>query len=230
MSLWSDLSVPSTPESRKRSMDCPDASSSSPKIRRTTDDPQRTRPPTLPVSRAATFPTTKSKGMYPSLVEESDSRMIPANSLSPQIGNPSTSFASTSKETPSHSAPSSFPSIQFPETLDPVVVAQDSSDSSTSSEIAKNFSFIDVKGDDSRYSLIAHDLRTQRLMDAKHISRGAQFEIARGVSQGNWQWTDVTEEKIGLLQGSNADSAWKVAHVMRSRNLSSAPKGNMELW
>jgi hypothetical protein len=93
------------------------------------------------------------------------------------------------------------------------------------------FNFLDTaQGDDLPYHFIAHDHTKQAIMDAKHLSRGVQFEIARGVSQGNWDWSDVTPKKLGLLEGTNADAAWKVAHVMQSRNLSSVPHGNMELW
>jgi RNA-dependent RNA polymerase len=208
-SIWSDVSAPS---SRKRSIEYPDASapSTSPKIRRTTEGPQRAGPPTI--SRAATFPTIKPQSMYPPLDEESVFRVISekpatAKSPSPQTSGPAMPYASSSK-TSSVTTPPSVISKSLPSTPAVILNPRDSSSDSISCEISKHFNFVNVA--QSTFYLIAHDGNIQKLMDDKRLSRGVQFEIARGESQGIWQWRDVTPEKLHLLGGSNAESAWKV--------------------
>jgi hypothetical protein len=61
--------------------------------------------------------------------------------------------------------------------------------------------------------LIAHDARIQALLDKKEISWGVQFELARGVTTGQWTW-DAVESKIGELTGRNVDAAYRVRNVM----------------
>ena len=51
-------------------------------------------------------------------------------------------------------------------------------------------------------------------MDIRQLSWGVQFEIARGVSQGIWQWADVTPIKLDHLKGTNAEAASRVRGVI----------------
>ncbi|PFH49062.1 hypothetical protein AMATHDRAFT_64002 [Amanita thiersii Skay4041] len=76
--------------------------------------------------------------------------------------------------------------------------------------------------------IIAYDKNVQKLMDEMHISWGVQYELARGVTADAWNWSDVTREKLEELKGSNAESAYRVANVMRNRTLNK--KMNLSIW
>lgn len=105
----------------------------------------------------------------------------------------------------------------------PVALSSDSS--------APDFSFFDKsEGEDLPVCIIAHDRDAQSLMDSMHISWGVQWEIARGVSRDAWNWSDLTPGQLNLMEGSNADAAWKVYHVMNTGQVPSATPGNLELW
>ncbi|KAI5121840.1 hypothetical protein M0805_003273 [Coniferiporia weirii] len=67
---------------------------------------------------------------------------------------------------------------------------------------------------DSEPFIIAHDNQAQALLDKHCIHKGIQFEIARGVTQQWWTWSDITEEKVLQLKGSNAEKAGKVGDVV----------------
>jgi hypothetical protein len=217
MNSTSASSVPVLPRSLERSIDYPDASPSDlspatpPKIRRTTEGPQR-------ISRAAT---------YPSLDEESgfwvsSGKHTNCAPLQPQ--------ASGSSLIPNASKPKthSIPSTPLPSPTPYVSPSRaQTQDALISSE---TFDEIFDFPDNLPTHVIVHDCNIQAIMDAKRLSRGVQFEIARGISQGKWHWPDVTPERLHLLEGSNADSAWKVTHVMQSRELPSVPQGNFNLW
>ncbi|THH11616.1 hypothetical protein EW145_g546 [Phellinidium pouzarii] len=66
--------------------------------------------------------------------------------------------------------------------------------------------------------IIAHDKQVQALFDKYVISKGVQFEIARGVTQHWWTWSDITEDKIRQLTGSNAEKAGKVMNIIGTGN------------
>ncbi|KAG6380657.1 RNA dependent RNA polymerase-domain-containing protein [Boletus reticuloceps] len=76
--------------------------------------------------------------------------------------------------------------------------------------------------------LIAHDATAQRLMDANHLTWGTTYEIARGVTKGQWTWSAVTREKIQKLCGSNACAAHQVAAVMQDREVPRVAEA--EVW
>ncbi|KAF8131526.1 RNA dependent RNA polymerase-domain-containing protein [Boletus edulis] len=76
--------------------------------------------------------------------------------------------------------------------------------------------------------LIAHDATAQRLMDANHLTWGTTYEIARGVTKGQWTWSEVTREKIQKLRGSNACAAHQVAAVMQDREVPRVAEA--EVW
>ena len=87
-----------------------------------------------------------------------------------------------------------------------------------------------VAGGDLPFCIVAHDDEVQNLMDARHICLGAQWDIARGVSNGLWKWSDVTSSKLDLLRGSNVEAAWKVSSIMRSQIVPQVVQGNLEIW
>lgn len=62
--------------------------------------------------------------------------------------------------------------------------------------------------------IIAHDQHVQSLMDKYRIAKGVQLEIARGITQNTWRWTDVTEKRIQQLVGSHKENIGKVAGVL----------------
>ncbi|KAG9313859.1 RNA dependent RNA polymerase-domain-containing protein [Chiua virens] len=60
----------------------------------------------------------------------------------------------------------------------------------------------------------AHDKLAQSLLDANSLAWGTIYEIARGVTKGQWTWSEVTREKIDQLRGTNAQAANKVAAII----------------
>ncbi|KAG6860856.1 hypothetical protein C0995_006720 [Termitomyces sp. Mi166 len=64
--------------------------------------------------------------------------------------------------------------------------------------------------------IIAHDKDIVVFMENHKISWGTQYELARGVTEGNWTWADV-KVKIPQLCGSNSEIAWKVRNIMLNR-------------
>jgi RNA-dependent RNA polymerase len=87
-----------------------------------------------------------------------------------------------------------------------------------------------VPGGDLPFYIVAHDHDIQELMDAKHIPWGAQWNIARGVSTGQWKWEDVTPSKLDLLRGSNVEAAWKVSSVILGQTIPRVSLGDLEIW
>ncbi|KZT73373.1 hypothetical protein DAEQUDRAFT_721969 [Daedalea quercina L-15889] len=80
-------------------------------------------------------------------------------------------------------------------------------------------------------SVIAHCREVQRIMDYKRTSWGVQYELARGVCAGRWQWNDVTAEKLELLRGPNKEKAHCVEQVMLKMNVPrSAQLASLPLW
>ncbi|KAG5718247.1 putative RNA-dependent RNA polymerase SHL2 [Termitomyces sp. T112] len=78
--------------------------------------------------------------------------------------------------------------------------------------VLKNF-LASPLGQDLDPRIIAHDKEIVGLMDRNKISWGVQYEIARGVTEGNWTWADV-KAKIPRLHGSNSETAWKVRSII----------------
>ena len=94
-----------------------------------------------------------------------------------------------------------------------------------------DLSFLDVvSGGDLPVYIVAHNCEVQKLMDARRICWGAQWNIALGVSNGLWDWSDVTASKLDLLQGSNVEAAWKVSSVIRSEAVPQVAPGSLEIW
>lgn len=60
---------------------------------------------------------------------------------------------------------------------------------------------------------IAHNTKVQTLFDSRRICWGVQFELARGVSAGFWNWSTI-EEKLPELTGTEEDSLLKVESVL----------------
>ncbi|KAH0837829.1 RNA dependent RNA polymerase-domain-containing protein [Lanmaoa asiatica] len=67
--------------------------------------------------------------------------------------------------------------------------------------------------------IIAHDASVQALLDENHLAWGTIYEIARGVTKGNWKWSSVTKEKVQQLRGTNARAAHQVAAVIQGREV-----------
>jgi hypothetical protein len=251
-SVLTDISVPSSSGSRKRSIEyqgeysSDSAPATPPKVRRTTDGPQtRMDPPSWPeLSRASTHPIPATKRLYPELPVDEPSifRVSPAKSAvadsnlarpattssTPRTKNSSqpTPAASSSKKPFSHSVSvDNLASHDLPHDAVRPPVA------SSSNDLQPDFSFLDhSEGADLPICIIAHDRDAQKLMDSKRISWGVQWEIARGISRHAWEWSDVTPSKLDLLRGSNADAAWKVVYVMKTAEAPSVPPRNLELW
>jgi hypothetical protein len=65
--------------------------------------------------------------------------------------------------------------------------------------------------------VIAHDSNVQKNMDKLHISWCVQYELARGVSNKSWRWSDVTLQRLKCLVGDSA-AAQHVPRVMRRQD------------
>ncbi|TDL26400.1 hypothetical protein BD410DRAFT_763609 [Rickenella mellea] len=81
-----------------------------------------------------------------------------------------------------------------------------------------------VTSDDPDYVIIAHEMDVQQAMEARKLPWAVQWEIARGISQGTWSWSDVTESKLDKLKGSNAEAAPLVAETIRADMPASTPR------
>lgn len=84
-------------------------------------------------------------------------------------------------------------------------------------------------GTDLKEVVIAHDKGTQALLDFHQISWGTQYELARGVTLGTWNWEEV-KVKIKDLTGDNAHAACQVQTVMRGKPAPSANLSDFYLW
>ena len=62
---------------------------------------------------------------------------------------------------------------------------------------------------------IAHCEMAQVVLDRHELPWGTIFGLARGVTHGMWMFGDMTEHRLQMLKGSNAQSAWKVAPIMK---------------
>ena len=77
--------------------------------------------------------------------------------------------------------------------------------------------------------IIAHDATVQRLFDENHLAWGTVYEIARGITKGQWTWAAVTREKVEQLRGTNARAAHQVAAAMQGREVPRVAAA-AELW
>ena len=59
--------------------------------------------------------------------------------------------------------------------------------------------------------IIAHDGRLQSEMDKRGIAWGVQLDIAQGVTNGLWSWSNITSGMPDKLRGTNAQ-ARKLVH------------------
>ena len=76
---------------------------------------------------------------------------------------------------------------------------------------------------------VAFHRHVQSLMDHYHIAWGTQWEISRGVTNGWWQWSDVTAERLSQLVGDNQSSAPRVPQVMLNSNVR-VLQSQMDMW
>lgn len=76
-------------------------------------------------------------------------------------------------------------------------------------------------------SIIAHDRYVQMLLDKAEISWGVQYELARGVTLGLWDW-DKVGTKISNLKGTSAEVAYRVKNIILDRPLQGTP--DLGLW
>ena len=62
--------------------------------------------------------------------------------------------------------------------------------------------------------VIAHDKDVQALLDHYRIAKGVQFEIARGVTEGRWKWSDITKSVLRDLRGTNFEAGSKLSEAI----------------
>ncbi|KAI5998175.1 RNA dependent RNA polymerase-domain-containing protein [Pisolithus albus] len=77
--------------------------------------------------------------------------------------------------------------------------------------------------------IIAHDQRVQSLLDKKRVPWGTIFELARGVTNGSWLWSDVTADYLDQLCGTNAETAPRVSQIMTGKRTKMSVEA-MEVW
>jgi len=81
-------------------------------------------------------------------------------------------------------------------------------------------------GVDLEIGFITHNKDIQALLDEEQISWGVQYELARGVTTGQWTW-DAVKSKIGALRGPSVKTAYRVRSLM----LNVPQKGSdLTLW
>ncbi|KAI6136111.1 RNA dependent RNA polymerase-domain-containing protein [Pisolithus sp. B1] len=77
--------------------------------------------------------------------------------------------------------------------------------------------------------IIAHDQRVQSLLDRKRVPWGTIFELARGVTNGSWLWSDITGEYVDQLCGTNAETAPRVSKIITGKWANMAVEA-LEVW
>lgn len=77
--------------------------------------------------------------------------------------------------------------------------------------------------------IIAHDQRVQSLLDKKRVPWGTIFELARGVTNGSWLWSEVTGDYLDQLCGTNAETAPRVSQIMTGKWTNMSVEA-MEVW
>lgn len=65
---------------------------------------------------------------------------------------------------------------------------------------------------------IAHDRTAQALFDTLDIPWGVQYEIARGVLNGEWDWAAVTRDRLLQLRASDEQCAPRARDVLLGRD------------
>ncbi|CCL98058.1 uncharacterized protein FIBRA_00052 [Fibroporia radiculosa] len=78
--------------------------------------------------------------------------------------------------------------------------------------------------------IIAHNGEVQQLIDSLQIAWGVQYEIARGIGLGYWDWADITETKLRDLRGTNCEAAPKVPVVVLSRAQNNISSAGLSVW
>lgn len=82
-------------------------------------------------------------------------------------------------------------------------------------------------GVDLATQIIAHDYETQRILDDNKIAWGVQYELARGVAAGLWDW-ETTRTSVHKLKGTNAEVVFKVERIMKKQNISQP--ADVHIW
>lgn len=82
-------------------------------------------------------------------------------------------------------------------------------------------------GIDLKPSIIAYDRQIQNQLDKAEISWAVQYELARGISLGLWNW-DQVENKISKLKGTSAAVAYRVKNIILDRPLQGTP--DLSVW
>jgi len=67
--------------------------------------------------------------------------------------------------------------------------------------------------------VIAHNEEAQKILDDNELAWGVQYELARGVSAGLWEW-EAIGASVHRLKGTNVEAAFKVERIMKSRDTS----------
>lgn len=82
-------------------------------------------------------------------------------------------------------------------------------------------------GTDLQEMIIAHSNDLQKLLDDNQIAWGVQYELARGLSAGLLE-LDQIKGLVHKLKGTNAEAAFKVERIMKSRETSGP--SDVRLW
>ncbi|KAI6120941.1 RNA dependent RNA polymerase-domain-containing protein [Pisolithus croceorrhizus] len=69
----------------------------------------------------------------------------------------------------------------------------------------------------------------QSLLDRKRVPWGTIFELARGVTNGSWLWSDITGEYVDQLCGTNAETAPRVSKIITGKWANMAVEAS-EVW
>jgi hypothetical protein len=64
------------------------------------------------------------------------------------------------------------------------------------------------------FAIISHNQRVQARMDKLNIAWGVQYEVARGVCEGRWDWNHLTDDMLGQLTGNNSRIAPRVSSII----------------
>jgi hypothetical protein len=83
--------------------------------------------------------------------------------------------------------------------------------------------------------IIAHNTRVQQLFDDLRVPWGVQYEIARGVSEGRWEWNMISRDMLRCLkprdpEWANMGTALYVSNVMLSQPRAPVNKASLPLW
>ncbi|KZT22626.1 hypothetical protein NEOLEDRAFT_1071042 [Neolentinus lepideus HHB14362 ss-1] len=76
--------------------------------------------------------------------------------------------------------------------------------------------------------IIVHSSEHQR--ELEQLSWGVQYELARGITCGQWTWDKLTTAKLRQLVGPNVETAHKVVPVMRGRSVPERKPSASAIW